>query len=132
MRISDWSSDVCSSDLDEGRKAIFRQIVTESFVETFGLMTQIAIIAEKLDHHPDWSKVYNRLDMWLTTHDAGGVSQRATIFAHEIDRLPRSTSGSAARPHSARHVGAGIAVSDERTELGAHCYGWRSAVAGVA
>jgi len=74
---------------DEGRKAIFRQIVTESFVETFGLMTQIAIIAEKLDHHPEWSNVYNRLDIWLTTHDAGGVSQRDIILAREIDRLSR-------------------------------------------
>lgn len=76
---------------DEGRKAIFRQIVTESFVKTFGLMTQVAIIAEKLDHHPEWSNVYNRLDIWLTTHDAGGVSQRDIILAREIDQLTISS-----------------------------------------
>ena len=72
---------------DEGRKAIFRQIVTESFVETFGLMTQIAIIAEKLDHHPEWSNVYKTVEVTLSTHDAGGMTERDVALAEAMDKF---------------------------------------------
>lgn len=72
---------------DETRKALYRRIETRDFVDAFGLMTQIAILAEKRDHHPEWSNVYNRIDIWLTTHDADGVSYRDIGMAAEIDRL---------------------------------------------
>jgi 4a-hydroxytetrahydrobiopterin dehydratase len=72
---------------DDARNALFRRIQTADFATGFGLMTSIAIIAEKADHHPEWSNVYNRLDIWLTTHDAGGVSQRDVDLAHRIDQL---------------------------------------------
>ena len=72
---------------DEERKALYRRIERRDFVEAFGLMTQIAILAEKRDHHPEWSNVYNRIDIWLTTHDAGGVSLRDVELAGEIDRM---------------------------------------------
>lgn len=70
---------------DEGREALFREITGPDFVATFALMTRIALEAEKADHHPEWSNVYNRLSIWLTTHDAGGVSERDVRLARLID-----------------------------------------------
>lgn len=57
------------------------------FVEAFGFMTQIAIIAEKMDHHPEWSNVYNRVTVDLTTHDAGGLTKLDFELAAHMDRL---------------------------------------------
>ena len=59
----------------------------ESFVEAFGFMSQIAILAEKMDHHPEWSNVYNRVEVCLTTHDAGGISELDFELAAHMDRL---------------------------------------------
>lgn len=53
---------------------LYRQFVFSSFVEAFAWMTAIAIHAEKLAHHPEWFNVYNRVDVYLTTHDAGGIT----------------------------------------------------------
>lgn len=72
---------------DEARHALFREIRLGDFGETFALMTRIAIVAEKADHHPEWSNVYNRLSIWLTTHDAGGVSARDVALAKAIDAM---------------------------------------------
>ena len=58
-----------------------------SFVDAFGFMTRVALLAEKADHHPEWSNVYNRVHITLTTHDAGGLSQRDTDLATQIDAL---------------------------------------------
>lgn len=68
------------------RLALHRQIVLDDFGEAFALMTRIAIAAEKADHHPEWANVYNRVDIWLTTHDAAGVSERDLALAQFIDR----------------------------------------------
>lgn len=70
---------------DATRRAIYRRIVLGDFAETFGLMTRIAIASEKADHHPEWSNLYNRIDIWLTTHDASGVSDRDVALAKFID-----------------------------------------------
>ncbi len=70
---------------DRERNALYRHIRLADFAETFALMTRIAIVAEKADHHPEWSNVYNRLDIWLTTHDAGGISERDLSLAREIN-----------------------------------------------
>lgn len=70
---------------DADRRALYRRIELQDFASTFGLMTRIAIIAEKADHHPEWSNVYNRLDIWLTTHDVGGISGRDIELADAID-----------------------------------------------
>ena len=59
----------------------------ESFVEAFGFMSQIAILAEKMDHHPEWSNVYSRVEVFLTTHDAGGISELDFELAEHMDRL---------------------------------------------
>ena len=72
---------------DDARKALYRCIEARDFVDAFGLMTQIAILAEKRDHHPEWSNVYNRVTITLTTHDAGGLSRRDIALATRIDAL---------------------------------------------
>ena len=71
--------------LDEERNALFREIRLRTFSETFALMTRIAIAAEQADHHPEWSNVYNRLSIWLTTHDAGGITERDFALAARIN-----------------------------------------------
>lgn len=74
-------------DFDEARDGLTRQFVFADFVEAFGFMTRVAILAEKADHHPEWSNVYNRVDVLLTTHDAGGLSQRDVDMARAMDEL---------------------------------------------
>lgn len=55
------------------------------FVEAFAFMTRVALLAEKADHHPEWSNVYNKVDIRLTTHDASGLSKRDFALAQAID-----------------------------------------------
>ena len=74
-------------DYDDGRDAITRSIVFEDFAEAFGFMTQVALIAEKADHHPEWKNVWNRVEILLTTHDAGGLSPRDIELAEQIDAI---------------------------------------------
>lgn len=77
---------------DDARGALFRFILFTDFSEAFAMMTRIALAAEQADHHPEWSNVYNRLDIWLTTHDANGVSQRDIALAERISgMLPLSS-----------------------------------------
>jgi 4a-hydroxytetrahydrobiopterin dehydratase len=70
-----------------GKDAIVRSVKFKDFVEAFGFMTQVAILAEKMDHHPEWSNVYNRVEILLTTHDCNGLSARDVTLAEAIDRL---------------------------------------------
>lgn len=72
---------------DPSRRAFHRALRLADFAEAMGLMMRIAVVAEKADHHPEWTNVYNRLDIWLTTHDAGDVSQRDIVLAHAINRF---------------------------------------------
>jgi len=72
---------------DPARRALHRALRLSSFAEAVGLMMRIAIVAEKVDHHPEWTNIYNRLEIWLTTHDAGDVSQRDIDLAHAVDRF---------------------------------------------
>jgi 4a-hydroxytetrahydrobiopterin dehydratase len=65
---------------DETRNALYRYAEFHDFAEAFGTMTRIAIEAEKVGHHPEWLNVYNRLEIWLTTHDAGN-----RVSAHDVD-----------------------------------------------
>lgn len=64
-----------------------RRFVFADFNAAFGFMTRVALLADKADHHPEWSNVYNRVDILLTTHDAGGLSQRDIDLARAIDAL---------------------------------------------
>ena len=70
-----------------GRDAISKKFSFKDFNEAFGFMARCALIAEKLDHHPEWFNVYNRVEVTLATHDAGGVTERDIRLAQEMDRL---------------------------------------------
>lgn len=72
---------------DPARDAITRRFTFRDFNEAFGFMTRVALLADKADHHPEWSNVWNRVDILLTTHDAGGLSTRDIQMAQAIDAL---------------------------------------------
>ena len=78
--LTDW-------DYDEARDAISRSFTFKDFSEAFAFMTRVALYAEKHDHHPEWSNVWNRVDILLTTHDAGGLSARDVAMAEAIEGL---------------------------------------------
>jgi 4a-hydroxytetrahydrobiopterin dehydratase len=78
--LPDWS-------LDGDRTGIVRSFKFGTFVEAFGFMTKVALLAEKVDHHPEWSNVYNRVEIRLSTHDCGGLSKRDMALAAKIDAL---------------------------------------------
>ena len=69
------------------REAMTRTFVFADFNTAFGFMSRVALLAEKMDHHPEWSNVYNRVEVLLTTHDAGGLSRRDVTMAGAIDAL---------------------------------------------
>jgi 4a-hydroxytetrahydrobiopterin dehydratase len=74
-------------DYDEARDAIARTFTFADFSEAFAFMTRVALLAEKADHHPEWSNVWNRVEITLTTHDAGGLSGRDVEMAEAIEQL---------------------------------------------
>lgn len=82
---ADALDDLADWDYDEARDAITRSFAFGDFAEAFGFMTRVAIVADRLDHHPEWSNVYNRVDILLTTHDCGGLSARDIMLAQAID-----------------------------------------------
>jgi 4a-hydroxytetrahydrobiopterin dehydratase len=69
------------------RDAIVKNFKFRDFVEAFGFMTRVALLAEKADHHPEWSNVYSKVEILLTTHDADGLSARDVALAKAIDAL---------------------------------------------
>lgn len=71
---------------DDG-KALHKSFRFKDFSEAFGFLTRVAMHAEKIDHHPEFSSVWNRVDFRLTTHDSGGVTERDLKLAKAIDRL---------------------------------------------
>ena len=82
------SSDVPDGwSLEEGGKAIVRTYRFKDFSEAFGFLTRVALHAEKADHHPEFTSVWNRVDFRLTSHDAGGVTERDIKLAGVIDGL---------------------------------------------
>jgi 4a-hydroxytetrahydrobiopterin dehydratase len=70
-----------------GRDAITKKFVFKDFNEAFGFMTRAALIAEKLDHHPEWFNVYKTVEVTLSTHDAGGLTELDVTLAEAMDRL---------------------------------------------
>ena len=74
-------------DMVKGQDALERQFKFHDFSAAFAFITRVAMLAEKMDHHPDWSNVYNRVTIKLTTHDAGGLSIRDVKLAQAIDAL---------------------------------------------
>ncbi len=78
MDVPEWSY--------EGQK-LRRELVFKDFVEAFGFMSEVALVAEKMNHHPDWSNVYKFVRIGLNTHDVGGVSALDFELAAAIDRI---------------------------------------------
>ena len=79
-KLSGWSE-------VQGRDAISKKFVFKDFNEAFGFMTRAALIAEKLDHHPEWFNVYKNVEVTLSTHDAGGVTELDVKLAQAMDKL---------------------------------------------
>ena len=71
----------------DGRDAIRKSFAFGGFNQAFGFMTRVALAAEKADHHPEWFNVYNRVEITLSTHDAGGLSRRDIDLAGFIDSV---------------------------------------------
>lgn len=78
--LTDWT-------MVEGRDAIHKRYVFSDFVAAFGFMSKVALVAEKMDHHPEWSNVYKTVEVTLTTHDAGGLTALDVTLAQAMDRL---------------------------------------------
>lgn len=72
---------------DPARDAVSRELVFKTFSQAWGFMSRVALKAEALNHHPEWRNVYNRVDITLTTHDAGGLTELDLALARFIDRL---------------------------------------------
>jgi len=70
-----------------GRDAISKKFVFKDFNQAFGFMTRAALVAEKMDHHPEWFNVYKTVEVTLSTHDAGGVTELDVKLAETMDKL---------------------------------------------
>jgi len=81
-RLPDWSE-------VDGRDAIQRTFNFENFNQAFGFMSRCALMAEKIDHHPEWFNVYNRVEVLLSTHDCGGLSERDVKLAEFMDQVAK-------------------------------------------
>lgn len=73
--------------LADGKDAVVKAFAFNDFSEAWGFMNRVALLAEKADHHPEWFNVYNRVEITLTTHDAGGLSQRDVDMVAAIEAL---------------------------------------------
>jgi 4a-hydroxytetrahydrobiopterin dehydratase len=79
-RLTGWSEMV-------GRDAITKKFVFKDFNQAFGFMTRAALVAEKMDHHPEWFNVYKTVDVTLSTHDAGGLTELDVELAEAMDKI---------------------------------------------
>lgn len=77
--------DLAGWDLDDGK--LHRKFQFADFVTAFGFMSRAALIAEKMDHHPEWLNVYNRVEVHLSTHDVGGISEWDFTLAAAMNKL---------------------------------------------
>lgn len=80
MKLNGWIYDPATD-------AISHDFKFKTFSEAFSFMTRVALAAEKMDHHPEWSNVYNKVRITLTTHSAGGLTSKDMALAEKIDRL---------------------------------------------
>ena len=86
LELPGWST-------QSGRDAVTRRLRFADFSTAFGFMTRVALAAEAMDHHPDWTNVYNRVEITLTTHSAGGVTELDLEFARRIDAFAAAAGG---------------------------------------
>jgi len=82
-KLSGWSE-------ASGRDAITRKFIFKNFSEAFGFMSRVALAAEKMDHHPEWSNVYKTVEVTLSTHDAGGLTELDVKLAEKMDKIAGS------------------------------------------
>jgi len=75
----------------EGRDAIHKEFKFKNFNESFGFMTRVALLAEKMDHHPEWFNVYNKVEVTLSSHDVGGISARDIKMAKFMESLTKQS-----------------------------------------
>jgi 4a-hydroxytetrahydrobiopterin dehydratase len=75
--------------LEDGRDAIEKTYIFDDFIAAFGFMSSVALVAQQMDHHPEWFNVYNRVLVVLSTHDAGGLTQLDIDLATAIDALAK-------------------------------------------
>ena len=93
MAITKLSPEVIGTKLKElpdwelKDEKLHRELKFKNFVEAFGFMTQVALLAERADHHPEWSNVWNKVVIDLTTHEANGISQRDFDLAEQINKI---------------------------------------------
>ncbi|MEM8878529.1 MAG: 4a-hydroxytetrahydrobiopterin dehydratase [Pseudomonadota bacterium] len=80
--------------LVDGRDAISKRFGFPDFNAAFGFMGRVAMVAEKMDHHPEWSNVYNSVEITLSTHDAGGLTTLDINLAHSIDHIAAQAASS--------------------------------------
>lgn len=80
QRLPEWK-------MADGRDAIARSFKFKDFNAAFGFMTRAALVAEQMNHHPEWFNVWNRVDVTLSTHDAGGLTERDLKLAEAMDRI---------------------------------------------
>jgi 4a-hydroxytetrahydrobiopterin dehydratase len=80
IKLKNWSE-------APGRDAIAKKFVFKDFSEAFGFMTRVALVAEKMDHHPEWFNVYRTVEVTLSTHDAGGVTDKDVKLAEAMDLI---------------------------------------------
>jgi 4a-hydroxytetrahydrobiopterin dehydratase len=73
-----------------GRDAISKTFTFKDFNEAFGFMSRVALVAEKMDHHPEWSNVYKTVSVTLSTHDAGGLTELDVKLAEAMDRIAKA------------------------------------------
>ena len=66
---------------------LFRRLIFPGFVEAFGFMTQVAILAEQANHHPEWANVHRTVDIFMTTHEAGGITERDFALIEKMEKL---------------------------------------------
>jgi len=71
-------------------KAIKKEFTFDNFVDAFGFISKVALLSEKMDHHPNWQNTYNKVKIELTTHDKGGITQNDIKLAESIDKLINS------------------------------------------
>jgi 4a-hydroxytetrahydrobiopterin dehydratase len=82
-QLSGWS-------IVQGRSAIMKSFKFKNFGQAFGFMTEAALVAEKMDHHPEWFNVYSRVDVTLTTHSDGGITDLDVKLAKAMDGIAQS------------------------------------------
>lgn len=85
LEIKQGLAGVAGWSIDDGK--LFREFTFPRFIEAFGFMASVATVAEKLDHHPEWFNVYNRVKIHLTTHEADGITENDFSLARSINQI---------------------------------------------